>query len=80
MDIRQDIERFIVEDLMLADSNTKLDPDSSLLDRGVLDSLSLLRLINFIEERLGVTVEDDEVLPENFQTLNVTVAFVEGKL
>ena len=74
------LERFIVDELMMGDQNTRIDPDASLINSGVVDSLALLRLIAFVEEQFGVTVEDDEVMPENFETLSIIESFVSAKL
>ena len=74
------LEKFIVEEIMLGDGKKKIDPDQSLINSGMVDSLALLRLIAFIEERFGITIEDDEVVPENFETINVMKALIEGKL
>jgi acyl carrier protein len=79
MDIESAIESFIVKEIMLGDNSTKIDPNESLINSGVLDSLALLRLIAFIEEQFKVTVEDSEVVPENLETINDIVAFVEQK-
>jgi acyl carrier protein len=79
MNIEADIERYIVDEILLGSGDTRLDPSESLIDSGVLDSLALLRLISFVEERFGVTVEDVEVVPDNFQSINATKAFIETK-
>lgn len=79
MDLETAIERFIVDEIMLADSQTKIDPDESLISSGVLDSLALLRLIAFLEEQMGITVEDAEVIPENFESINEIKAFIDRK-
>ena len=79
MDLETAIEQFIVDEIMLGDSNTKIAPDESLISSGVLDSLALLRLISFLEDQMGVTVDDSEVIPENFETINDIKAFVENK-
>jgi acyl carrier protein len=79
MDVETAIERFVVDELMLGDSNTKIDPNESLISSGVLDSLALLRLIAFLEEQMGVTVDDSEVIPENFETINEIKSFIEKK-
>ena len=79
MDIETAIESFIVNEIMLGDNSTKIDPNESLISSGVLDSLALLRLIAFIEEQFKVTVEDSEVIPENLETINDIVTFVEQK-
>ena len=73
------IERFIVEEIMLGDRRTKLDPDKSLLSSGILDSLALLRLIAFVEEKFGITIDDGEVIPDNFETLKDMSAYLERK-
>ena len=80
MEIEATIEKFVVEELMVGARGTRLDPDSSLIVSGVIDSLALLRLITFIEEKFGVTVEDEEVVPENFETINIIKGMIESKL
>lgn len=79
MDLETAIERFIVDEIMLADSQTRIDPDESLISSGVLDSLALLRLIAFLEDQMGITVEDSEVIPENFETIKEIKAFIDRK-
>lgn len=80
MDIINTLERFIVDEIVMGDEGTQLDPDASLINSGIVDSLALLRLISFIEERFGVRIEDEEVVPDNFETLNVMKGLVEAKL
>jgi len=79
MDVETAIERFVVDEIMLGDSNTKIDPNESLISSGVLDALALLRLIAFLEEQMGVTVDDSEVIPENFESINEIKSFIEKK-
>lgn len=73
------IERFIIDKLMSQGSQPKIDPDESLFTIGVLDSLAFLQLIVLIEEQFGVTIEDGEVIPDNFETINRIKAFLEKK-
>jgi acyl carrier protein len=80
MSIEATIEKYIVEEIMLADRNTKIDPDESLIDSGILDSLALLRFINFLEDQFDIMVDDIEVLPDNFQSINTAASFVSTKL
>lgn len=79
MNVKTALEQFIVEEIMLADSGTRIDPDESLISNGTLDSLGLLRLIAFIEEQFDIEVEDGEVVPDNFQSLNVMDEFLASK-
>jgi acyl carrier protein len=80
MSIEATIEKYIVEEIMLADRNTKIDPDESLIDSGILDSLALLRFINFLEDQFDIMVDDIEVVPDNFQSINTAASFVSTKL
>lgn len=80
MNTEATIERFIINEVMMGDSQIKIDPDQSLLTSNVLDSLALIRLVNFIEEQFGVSVEDDEVIPDNFETINAIKTYLENKI
>lgn len=80
MNVKSALEKYIVDEIMMANDDTKIDPDESLISNGTLDSLGLLRLIAFIEEQFDVEVEDGEVVPDNFQSLNVMESFLAGKL
>ncbi len=78
MSPRTSIERFILDEILMG-SRDSIGPDESLLASGVIDSLALLRLIGFIEEHFDVVVEDDEVVPENFESINVMTGLVASK-
>lgn len=80
MNVEQLIERYIVEEIMFGNGQTKLEPEQSLISSGILDSVALLRLIAFIEEQFGVKITDGEVIPDNFETLNNIKTFLEQKL
>jgi acyl carrier protein len=73
------ITRFISEELLRGDGEISLEPNGSLISTGILDSLALLKLLLFIEERFGLKVEDGEVNPSNFETINRIKAFIESK-
>lgn len=79
MELENQIERFIVNDLMFGDRRTKINLDDSLFSSGALDSLSLLRLIAFLEEQFNIQVDDTEVIPDNFQSINEIKAFIQNK-
>ena len=80
MNIESKIERFLVDEVLLGDQQTKIDPDQMLIDAGILDSLTLLRLFTFVEDNFGVMIDDSEVVPDNFQSISMTRAFIEKKL
>lgn len=54
-------------------------PDENLLATGIVDSIGILKLVTFLEERFGFQADDDDLVPENFMTLQRIQAFVERK-
>lgn len=79
MDIKSILEKYILDEILMTDQK-KIDPDESLINSGVIDSLSLLRIIDFAEKRFNIKVEDTEVVPDNFETINVMETLIAGKL
>lgn len=80
MEAKAEIERFILEEV-LGGSRHRLEPGEPLVGfGGLLDSLGLLRLIQFLEERFQIRVGDGDVGEENFGTLEHLAAFVVRKL
>jgi acyl carrier protein len=72
------IREFILEKFPLARKQRLKDTDA-LLETGILDSLGVLDLVNFIEQKFSVGMSDEELVPENFQTIERIAAFVAGK-
>lgn len=79
MNVETTIERFILDEILLGSGPEKIDPDEALISSRILDSLALLRLISFIEERLGVVIEDEDLIPDNFQTINTIKDLISSK-
>lgn len=75
MTLEETIKAFIEENLVRDKKPVALD--EALIDRGVLDSMGMLNLISFLEERAGVRVPDDEVLLENFASVKAIVETVD---
>lgn len=79
MTIEAEVEAYIISDL-LHGRLSRIDPNDSLISSGVLDSLTLLQLIAFLEEKYNIIVKDVDMNPNNFQTINIIKTFVEKKL
>jgi acyl carrier protein len=67
-DIRSKVREFIASEIMYEEDASTLTEDTPLIG-GIMDSLGLMQLVNFIEEEFGVTIEDLEVTADNFQTI-----------
>ncbi|MGB6962245.1 MAG: acyl carrier protein, partial [Candidatus Acidiferrum sp.] len=76
--INAQIRKFILEKFPLARKQQIKDSDP-LLESGVLDSLGVLDLVTFVEQEFSVHVVDDELVPENFQTIDRIASFIETK-
>jgi acyl carrier protein len=74
------LEKFMVTEVAVDLGKKTLEPDEDLLGSGIIDSLGIMKLVVFMEDNLGIKVGDDEIIPENFQTLNDMVKFVEQKM
>jgi acyl carrier protein len=73
------VETFILDEIVKSNGQSRLDYDQSLIASGILDSMAFLQLVGFLEEKFGITVEDNELLPANFETINAICTFVEQK-
>lgn len=71
---------YIADNLMMGMSAGDLTDDSSFLERGIIDSTGVIELIAFLEETFGIEVEDDEIVPENLDSLRNVERFVLAKL
>ena len=69
------IRTFLMEHFPAARAQPPGD-DDHLLANGILDSLGVLDLVGYLEREFGITVSDDDLLPENFETLGRLTAFV----
>lgn len=77
--LREKIRDFILENFLFTTDASAVGLDDSLLDRGIVDSTGMLEIIMFIEEQLGVSVADEEMIPENLDSVNNIARFVECK-
>lgn len=77
--LRTQIRNFILENYLFTNDASAIGLDDSLLGRGVVDSTGMLEVIFFIEEQLGVKVKDEEMIPENLDSVNKIAEFVEAR-
>ena len=78
---REAIEDYICREILFNDKSKLPGPEETLIGTGgVVDSFGLTQLIVFVEDELGVTIDDVDVVPENFQTLTALTDFVTRKL
>lgn len=77
MSVLKKLEEYLLAEIAVGLGKKTLGPDEDLLELGIIDSLGLMKLIAFMEETFGIKILDEDVVPENFQSLNCMVALVE---
>lgn len=75
MDVKTEIRNYLYSE-RFKNEFAKLGDDDSLLERGIIDSVKMLDLIGFLEQKFNVTVDDEDLYPENFDSLNAITAYV----
>ena len=78
MDIEERVRQFIARK-MKAHEVADLSPDFRLIDRGILDSMGMFEVIAFIEDSFDITVDDEDLVPENFETTTAIAGLVARK-
>jgi acyl carrier protein len=73
LDILKEVHDYIRSEFQV---DRALTPDENLLGSGILDSMSLLKLVTFLEERFGFEVRENEIVPDNFGSLEQLRAYV----
>ena len=79
MDIRETIRTFIANHFVKK-AGSVFDDDASFLEEGIIDSVGVLELVAFLEETFNFRVEDEEIIPENLDSVNKLVVYVQSKL
>jgi acyl carrier protein len=77
--MQQQIRSFILTSFLFTDDESKLKNHDSLLEQGIMDSTGVLELVGFLESQFGIKVADDELVPENLDSVDRIVAFVGRK-
>lgn len=79
MTIEDQVKDYIAKNLLFSDNGFKYNDDASFLEEGIVDSIGVLELVAFIEEAFGVVVDDMDIIPDNFDTVNKLTAYIRSK-
>jgi acyl carrier protein len=78
-DISASVRKFINDNFLFREGLEAIADDASFLDAGIIDSTGVLELVSYLEDTWGITVADDEMLPENFDSIRGIVAYLQRK-
>jgi len=79
LDIRTDIRDFILDNFMMGRNPGELTDSGSLLELGIIDSTGVLELVGFMEEKFNLQVEDEDLVPENLDSVDNLVGYIQKK-
>ncbi|MDH5766917.1 MAG: acyl carrier protein [Gammaproteobacteria bacterium] len=77
--MKDKLRLYILENFLFTDDQSELKDDDSFMDQGIMDSTGILELIFFIEDEFSVKVENEEMIPENLDSVNRVVNFINKK-
>ena len=75
--LKQELAQFIEKNLLGDDRKIAVSDTTPLIENGLIDSMGLMQIVSFLEERAGVRVPDDDVTPDNFETVDAIEKMVE---
>jgi acyl carrier protein len=79
MKIAEELEHFVLAEL--ADpGRQRIGHEDDLLSQAIIDSMGLLLLTSHVEEKYGIAIDPEEIVPENFRNITALARFIEGKL
>jgi len=79
MDYLESVRSFVVANFLFGDGE-QLDKETSFMEKGIIDSTGILELVMFLEQTYGIKIEDDELVPENLDSLASVARFIERKV
>ncbi|HZN55898.1 MAG TPA: acyl carrier protein [Candidatus Polarisedimenticolaceae bacterium] len=79
MRLEDQIRRFIAEHFFIRGGEAAVSDDMSFLETRIMDSTGVLEFVGFLEATFGIKVEDDELTPENLDSVRLAAAYVERK-
>jgi acyl carrier protein len=79
IEVESRIREFISRNLLFSEDGFACGDDASFMDEGIVDSIGVLELVNFVGEHFGVSVEPDDITPENFDSVNRLARYIREK-
>ncbi len=75
-----DLRNYIAQNFLFNKNGFPFGDEVSLLEEGLIDSMNVLELVMFVEEKFGVSVEDSEIVPDNFDSVQKLAAYIRRKV
>lgn len=79
MSAKEKVRNYILENYLFTDDQSALKDEDSFLQQGIIDSTGILEVIYFLEDEFGITVPEEEMVPDNLDSVNNLVKFIASK-
>ena len=79
MDIKSKLKNFIITEFIFENDDNSIKDDALLLEMGIIDSVGVVVLMSFMQEQFSIQLDDKDLIPENFQTINNMKDLIERK-
>lgn len=76
--LRQELKNYIIDNFLFGKSED-LQDNTSFLEQGILDSTGVMELVDYLETKNDIKIEDDEILPDNLDSIDIICDFVDRK-
>ncbi len=79
METKDQVRDYIIENFLFGDTTSLIKDSASLLDSGIIDSVGVMELVAFLEEDFGLTIDDEELIPDNLDSVDNLASFIGKK-
>ena len=76
MEVKEQIKQYIAENFLFSSNGFDMDDDESFLEAGIVDSLGVVELVSFVEETYNIEVPDDDIVPDNFDSVDNLATYI----
>jgi acyl carrier protein len=80
MGCEQEIRDFVIDNFLFGESSDTFSDTDSFLEKGLIDSMGILTLVEFVRDKYVISIQDEELIPENWDSVQRIADFVENKL
>ena len=78
--VEEMLRKYIADNILFSKKGYPYPDDASFLENGIVDSTNILELVMFVEEEFGITTDDNEIIPDNFDSISKLSQFTRSKM
>ncbi len=79
-EIADEVRSFVIDTFLFGERDGRFSNDDSFLENGLIDSIGILSLVEFVKERYAISIADEEIVPDNWDSVGRIAVFVQNKL